>query len=128
MCLVAVVRLRRKRQLLGVRCWHHSYRRLGVGIRKQAPRPENEKKKQSCAERMHQKLFNRGPGGFDGGGSTNRDKNRSDIQAEHDGFIGRFSIRYEIVTAKHADVITGTISVVVTGIWGAFVYAGGTRL
>ncbi len=63
--------------------------------------------------RFHdQNLLHGGSGGFDGDGASDGYEGGSDIESQNDGFIGRFSIRYEIVTAVHADVVTGTTQIV----------------
>ena len=67
---------------------------------------------------MIKNLFHGGSGGFNGDGATRGHGNGGDVQSEHDRFIGGFTIGNKIVPAKHADVITGTIPVIVLGEWG----------
>ena len=71
-------------------------------------------------------LFHGGSGGFNGDGTTRRHGNRGDVQAEHDRFIGGPPIGYEIVPAKHTNVITGTIPVIVLRIGRTGIDAGGS--
>ena len=70
-------------------------------------------------------LLHGGSGGFDGDSTSRGHGNRGDVQTENDGFIGRPSIGNEIVPAKHANVITGSIPVIVLGIGRTGIDAGG---
>ena len=58
-------------------------------------------------------LFHGGSGGFNGDGASRGHGNRGNIQAEHDRFIGRPSIGNKVVPAKHTNVITRTVPVIV---------------
>ena len=83
------------------------------------------RKKVRMEDFMIKNLFHGGSGGFDGDGAIHGYRNRGNIQTEHDRFIGRPSIGNEIVPAKHANVITGSIPVVVLRIGWTLVDAGG---
>ena len=74
---------------------------------------------------MIKNLFHGGSGGFNGDGASRGHGNRGDVQTEHDRFIGRPPIGYEIVPTKHANIISGTIPVVVLRIRRTGIDTGG---
>jgi hypothetical protein len=70
-------------------------------------------------------LFHGGSGGFNGDGATCGYGNRGDIQTEYNRFIGGPTIGYKIVPAKHANVIAGSVPVIVLRIGWTLIDAGG---
>ena len=68
-----------------------------------------------CGKKASKNLLHCGSGGFDSDGATCGYGNRGDVQAEHDRFIGRPPIGNKIVPAKHADIIAGSVPVIVLG-------------
>ena len=87
---------------------------------------EDEAEEKGEDGRFHdQKLFHGGSGGFNGDGASRGYGNRGNIQPEHDWFIGRPPIGDEIVPAKHPNVITGTIPVIILRIGRTGIDAGG---
>ena len=74
---------------------------------------------------MIKNLLHGGSGGFNGDGAPCGHGNRGDVQAEYDRFIGRPTIGNKIMPAKHTNVITGTIPVIVLRIGWTGIDAGG---
>ena len=70
-------------------------------------------------------LFHGGSCGFNGDSASCGHGNRGDVQTEHDWFIGRSPIGYKIMPAKHTDVITRTIPVIVLRVERTGINAGG---